>query len=71
MHSRSALTIQDGQDILAQKEVDQQLKQKERRSGSHRVNGQPTLRQCGKCGKRGHDLRICQKDLDPSDKPNS
>jgi hypothetical protein len=56
-----SLTIQDAQDILAQKEADEQLEQEMRGNGGRQRRTEPAQRRCGKCGKPGHNARTCQE----------
>jgi hypothetical protein len=54
-----ALTIEDAQDILTQKDVDEQVRRDVRAEGGSRKEGQLTGRRCGTCGKAGHNARTC------------
>jgi hypothetical protein len=57
-----SLSVQDGQDILAQKDADEQLEWEMRENGGRRRRAEPVQRRCGKCGKPGHNARTCEKD---------
>jgi hypothetical protein len=66
-----ALTVEDAQDILAQKDVDEQVRRDLRTEGANRKAGQPSGRRCGTCGKAGHNVRTCQVDVDMSSSSDS
>jgi hypothetical protein len=61
-----ALTVEDAQDILAQKDMDEQVRRDLRAEGGNRKEGQSSGRRCGTCGKAGHNARTCQEDVDMS-----
>lgn len=62
-----ALSVDDGQDIVAQKDAEAVAKADRcSRSGS-RGSSQPTSRRCGNCGEAGHNVRTCQADAEASD----
>ena len=54
-----ALTVEDAQDIISQKDVDEQVRRDVRVAGGSRKEGQPSGRHCGICGKAGHNARTC------------
>ncbi|KAK4118012.1 hypothetical protein N657DRAFT_584388, partial [Parathielavia appendiculata] len=55
-----SLTVQDGQDLQAQRDVEVQIRE-ETQAGSGRKPGSETrTRRCGRCGKPGHNARTCQ-----------
>ncbi len=58
------LTIEDAHDILAQEEVDEQIRRDKRSRGGRQNEGQLGVRHCGNCGKTGHNARTCQEDID-------
>ena len=60
------LTVKDAQDILAQKDTNEQLRRDLRAEGSNRKKGQSSERRCGTCGKPGHNTRTCQEVVDIS-----
>ena len=66
-----ALSIEDGQDILVQREVEEQLSRDRCGNGSARCKRRPTVRRCGKCGESGHNVRTCQADRAISNASNS
>ena len=65
------LTVGDAQDLLAQKEVQEQVDRETRENGGRRIRTETAPRRCGKCGKPGHNARTCQKDVEMSDVYNS
>jgi hypothetical protein len=55
-----SLTVQDGQYLQAQKDVETQIRE-ERQAGSGRKPRTEThARRCGRCGEPGHNPRTCQ-----------
>ena len=66
-----ALTVEDAQDILAQNDVDEQVRRDLRAEGARRKEGQSFGRRCGTCGKAGHNARTCQGDVDMSSSSES
>ena len=61
-----ALTVKDAQDILSQQEVDKQVRRDLRAERGNRIEGQPSGRHCGTCGKAGHNARTCTIEVDIS-----
>ncbi len=61
-----ALTVEDAQDILAQKDIDEQVRRDLCAEGGNQKEGQSSGRRCGTCGKAGHNARTCQEDVDMS-----
>ena len=55
-----SLTVQDVQDLLDQKDLDEQIKKEERQSGGRGGGSRRGVRRCGICGKPGHNARTCQ-----------
>jgi len=55
-----ALTIEDVQDFLAQKEAEEQARRDKRSEGGRQNEGQLSGRRCGACGETGHNARTCQ-----------
>jgi hypothetical protein len=60
IHQGGVLTIEDAHDILAQGEVDEQIRRDRRSGGGNRTDRNPTVRRCGTCGEAGHNARTCQ-----------
>ena len=61
-----ALSVGEAQDLLAQKDIDEQVAQEMRQGGGRLKRATATVRRCGTCGKPGHNARICVKDEDSS-----
>ena len=59
-----ALTVEDAQDIIAQKDVDEQVRRDVRTAGGSRGEGQLFRRRYRTCGKAGHNTRTCQEAID-------
>ena len=59
-----AITVEDAQDIIAQKDVDEQVRRDVRAARRSGGEGQPSGRRCRTCGKAGHNARTCQEDID-------
>ncbi len=55
-----ALTVEDAQDVLAQKEAEEQARRDKRSEGGSRGEGQPSGRRCSTCGETSHNARTCQ-----------
>lgn len=62
-----SLTVGDAQDLLSQKEVQEQVVRELHENGSRRVRTETALRRCSTCGKPGHNARTCQEDVEMSD----
>ena len=58
------LTIEDAQDIIAQKEAEAQARRDKRSEGGKQKEGQLSGRRCSTCGKTGHNTRTCQEAID-------
>ena len=56
-----ALIVKNGNDMLAQEEVDEQIRRDKCSSGVSRNEGKSGTRCCGICGKSGHNSRTCQE----------
>ena len=61
------LNVGDAHDLLAQREVQEQVERETRENGGRRARTETALRRCGKCGKPGHNARTCQGDGGASD----
>jgi hypothetical protein len=55
-----ALTVDNTQDVLAQKEAEEQARRDKRSKGGSRGEGQASGRRCGTCGETGYNARTCQ-----------
>jgi hypothetical protein len=62
-----SLTVGDAHDILAQREVQEQVERETRENSGRRTRTETAPRRCGKCGKPGHNARTCQGDGGTSD----
>jgi hypothetical protein len=58
------LIVEDVQDIIAQKDVDEQVRRDVRAAAGSRGEGQPSGRHCRIYGKTGYNARTCQEDID-------
>ena len=61
-----ALTVEDAQDIIAEKDVDEQIQRDVCAAKGSRKEGQPSIRRCRICTKPGHNARTCQEAIDIS-----
>jgi hypothetical protein len=50
-----------GEDILAQREADQQIAREERQGGEQVGVSRQALARCSRCREHGHNLRTCKK----------
>ena len=55
-------TLTKGEDILAQREVEQQIAHEERQEGARLGFSRQALARCTRCRETGHNLRTCKKD---------
>lgn len=62
-----SLTVEDAQDLLVQKDVQEQIERESRESGGTQQNGQRGQRLCGNCKMPGHNARTCREDREMSD----
>jgi DDE superfamily endonuclease/Psq-like protein len=62
-----SLTVQDAEDLLDQKAVDEQVMQENRRGSGCGLGARTKARCCGVCGKPGHNARTCQEVAESSD----
>ena len=60
--SEGVLTKGAGEDILAQKEADQQIAREERQGGERSGLSRQALARCKRCREPGHNSRTCKKD---------
>ncbi|KFZ11870.1 hypothetical protein V502_07352 [Pseudogymnoascus sp. VKM F-4520 (FW-2644)] len=66
-----SLSFQEAEDLVAEKEVDEQIKE-ETRCGSGRTKGtEQRVRRCGICGNTGHNMRTCQIEVVISEEDDS
>jgi hypothetical protein len=62
IQKRGTLTKGEGQDILAQKEADQQIKREPRQGGEQSELTRQALARCKRCIETGHNSRRCKQD---------
>jgi hypothetical protein len=62
IQKRGVLTKGAGEDLLAQREADQQIAREERRGGERSGVSRQALARCTRCRETGHNLRTCKKD---------
>jgi hypothetical protein len=62
LQKRGVLTKGDGEDILAQKEADQQIEREKRQGGEQSGLSRQARARCKRCRETGHNSRTCKKD---------
>ena len=62
LQKQGVLTKGAGEDILAQREADQQSARKERQGGERSGRSRQALARCTRCRETGHNLRTCKSD---------
>ena len=62
IQKRGVLTKGAGEDLLAQREADQQLAREERQGGERSGVSRQALARCKRCRETGHNSRTCKKD---------
>ena len=62
LQKRGVLTKGAGEDILAQKEADQQIEREQLQGGERSGLSRQALARCTRCRETGHNSRTCQKD---------
>jgi hypothetical protein len=65
------LSVQDANDILAERDVQAQLEEEKRSGGSRTRSNTVGLRHCSNCGKIGHNSRTCQEDVEIDEESDS
>lgn len=55
-----SLTVQDGQDLQSQRDVEVQIREETQASGGRKPRIETRARRCGRCGEPGHNARTCQ-----------
>jgi hypothetical protein len=61
-----ALIVEDVEDIIAQKDVNEQLRRDLHAEEGNRKEGQLSRQRCSTCGKADHNTRTCQEAVDIS-----
>ena len=59
-----SLTVEDAQDVLAQKEAQKQAEPEKRENSGRRKRTETGQRRCSTCGKTSHNTRTCQEDVE-------
>jgi hypothetical protein len=62
IQKRGTLTKGEGEDILAQKEADQQIEREQRQGGERSGLSRQAIARCRRCRETGHNSRTCKKD---------
>jgi hypothetical protein len=62
IQKRGVLTKEAGEDILAQREAEQQIAREERQGREQSGLSRQALARCSKCRETGHNARTCKKD---------
>ena len=62
IQKRGVLTKGAGEDILAQREADQQIAREERQRGERSGLSRQALARCKRCRETGHNSRTCKKE---------
>ena len=62
IQKRGVLTMGEGEDLLAQREADQQIAHEERQRGERSGVSRQALARCSRCRETGHNARTCKKD---------
>ena len=62
IQKQGVLTKGAGEDILAQREADQQLAREERQGGERSGLSRQALARCKRCRETGHNSRTCKKE---------
>jgi cytochrome c1 len=62
IQKRGVLTKGAGEDILVQREADQQLAREERQGGERSGLSRQALARCKRCRETGHNSRTCKKE---------
>ena len=62
IQKQGVLTKGAGEDILAQREADQQLAREERQGGERSGHSRQALARCKRCRETGHNSRTCKKE---------
>ena len=65
------LTVEDGKDLLSQKEAQEQAAKDIRENRGGDEARPATVRRCSKCGNPGHNARTCQVDAEMSNVQSS
>jgi hypothetical protein len=61
-----ALSIEDSQAIIEEKQKEKRPASEMASNGEEAVRGGPSKRRCGNCGETRHNARTCKKDIEES-----
>ncbi|KAH8594129.1 hypothetical protein B0O99DRAFT_514621, partial [Bisporella sp. PMI_857] len=64
-------TVQDAEDLLDQKAINEQVVQETRQNKCHTTRTHKKVRYCGVCGKPRHNTRTCKVAIELSDSATS
>ena len=62
IQKRGVLTEGAGEDIIAQRETNEQIAHEERQGGERSDISRQALARCSRCRETGHNARTCKKD---------
>ena len=62
IQKHGTLTKGEGEDILAQKDADQQIEREQRQGGERLGLSRQALARCKRCRETGHNSRTCKKE---------
>jgi cytochrome c1 len=62
LQHQGVLTKGSGEDMLAQREADQEIARRERQGGEQSGLSRQALARCTRCRETGHNSRTCKKD---------
>jgi uncharacterized protein YaiL (DUF2058 family) len=71
IHRGGTLTIEDANNILAQNEVDEQIRRDKRSREGFQNEGRSTMQRCSTCRKPGHNAQTCQDVVETSSSSDS
>ena len=66
IQQRGSLTKAEGSEIIAQNNVNEQIKGETRQSSRRARGNAPQQRRCRRCGEPGHNSRTCEKEEEDS-----
>jgi len=66
IQQRGSLTKAEGSEIIAQNNVDEQIKGETRQNRQRARGNVPQQRRCRRCGEPGHNSRTCEKEEEDS-----
>lgn len=66
-----SLVLQDGEDLVSQKDATQQLQDETRQNGGRTGRVETRRRRCRVCGEPGHNARTCQNDVESTEENDS